>query len=75
MAAHKSLLLRLELRPAGRRCVCKHNSKHVILKGDVRFVVQEPGAATREFGYCADCARAMLEQAVDKLSRLRRELG
>jgi len=71
MPARESVLLRLDVRRAGRRCVCKHNSKHVILKDELRFVVRDPGAATREYGYCATCALVMLDEAATRLSQLR----
>jgi hypothetical protein len=72
--AHKSLLLRAEVRPAGRLCYCKHNKKHAITKGEPRLAVKEPGPASAERGYCAACAREMLDQADVKLTALRDEL-
>lgn len=74
MAAHKSLLLRLSVRPAGKLSHCKHNQKHEIAKGELRFLVKEPGAGTGEFGYCADCAKEMLDQAERDLAELRTQL-
>jgi hypothetical protein len=75
MPAHKSLLLRLRVQPAGRLSHCKHNPKHQIAKGELRFLVKEPGAGTGERGYCAACAKDMLEQAETRLTELRAELG
>ena len=70
----RSLLLRAEVRRAGRLSKCGRNKRHVINKGDVRFVVTTYGAAAKEKGYCDDCARAMLEQAGQDLDDLRKEL-
>jgi hypothetical protein len=72
---HKSLLLRIQVRPAGRRCQCKHNPKHTITKGERRLVVKDSGPATRERGYCADCGAEMLNQAERQLAALRADLG
>ncbi len=75
MPAHKSLLLRAEVRPAGKLCYCKHNRKHAITKGELRLVVKEPGPASGERGYCAECARDMLAKANATLAALREDLG
>ncbi len=74
MASFKSLLLRLEFRPAGRKCQCAHNPKHIILKGEPRLVVKAPGIATPEKGYCAACGAAMIKRAEDDLATLRSQL-
>jgi hypothetical protein len=74
MPAHKSILLRLGVRPAGKLSHCKHNHKHEITKGELRFLVKEPGAGTGERGYCARCAREMIDQAGQDLAKLRAEL-
>lgn len=71
---HKSLLLRTEVRPAGRLCQCKHNSKHNIRKGEPRLVVKDPGPAAREQGYCSKCGAAMLDEAEERLAVLRANL-
>lgn len=73
--ARKSVLLRMEVRSAGKRCTCQHNKNHVILKGEPRFVVQEPGPASREYGYCTACAVEMLDLAADRLAQLRGQVG
>jgi hypothetical protein len=73
--AHKSLLLRAEVRPAGKLCYCKHNKKHAITKGEPRLAVKEAGPAAAERGYCAACAREMLDEADAKLAALRKALG
>jgi hypothetical protein len=65
MARFKSLLLRVDVRPAGRRCNCAHNPKH-----EPRFVVKAPGIATPEKGYCAACGLAMIKSAEDELQAL-----
>lgn len=71
---HRSVLLRLEVREAGKLCRCKRNRKHLIHKGQPRLVVQAPGAGTPEHGYCADCAEQMLSQAEVKLADLHTDL-
>jgi hypothetical protein len=69
------VLLRVEVRKAGKLCRCKHNKKHTITKGQLRLVVKEPGPGTPEYGYCASCAAEMLALAEAKLAELRTELG
>lgn len=73
--AHRSLLLRVDVREAGRLCRCKHNHQHTISKGEVRLVVKEPGPGTPEYGYCAACAEEMLDKAEDRLAELRAGLS
>lgn len=46
MPAHKSLLLRAEVKPAGRFCYWKHNTNHAITEAEARLVVQETGLAS-----------------------------
>ena len=60
---HRSILLSVEVRPAGRACKCKHNARHKIAKGDLRLVVKEAGPASGEQGYCAPCGLSMLAAA------------
>ncbi|MBI2692600.1 MAG: hypothetical protein HYX29_11730 [Solirubrobacterales bacterium] len=74
MANHKNVVLRIEVRPAGRACECKHNKKHTMSKGDLRFVVKESGPAAREYGYCRDCGVEMLDAAASKLDAIRSEI-
>lgn len=62
MSKRRSLLLRIEIRPAGRLSKCTHNRKHAIRKGELRFVVRESGPASGEHGYCIACAKEMLDQ-------------
>ena len=59
----KRMLLILDVREAGRRCKCGHNAKHQILKGEIRLVIRDPGIATGEKGYCAECALKMIDRA------------
>jgi hypothetical protein len=75
MATHKSLLLRITIRPAGKKSRCSHNTKHVIAKGEPRVVVKAPGIATPEKGYCSTCGLAMIAQAEQQLAVVRSELG
>lgn len=71
MAKPRSILLRVEVRPAGRLAHCARNKQHDIRKGEPRFVVRAPGPAGGEKGYCAVCATTMLEAAEKELSALR----
>ena len=66
----RSVLLGLEIRPAGRACNCHGNKRHRILMGEPRLVVKNPGPAAGEDGYCGTCAQAMLQAAQDKLAGL-----
>jgi hypothetical protein len=66
----KTIFQRLEIRPAGRKSYCAHNKKHVIVKGEPRFIVKPPGIAAGEKGYCLDCAGKMLAEARAKLQSL-----
>ena len=75
MPAHRSLLLRVDVREAGKLCRCKHNRKHAITKGELRLVVKEPGPGTPEYGYCAACAQEMLAKAEERLAELRADLA
>jgi hypothetical protein len=71
----KSILLRTEVRPAGRRCNCKHNHTHEIVKGEPRLVVKDAGPAARERGYCRECGESMLDAAAERIEGLRAELS
>jgi hypothetical protein len=70
----RSILLTLEVRPAGRRCTCKRSKQHELVKGDPRFVIKQPGIATSEDGYCTACALAMIAAARTTLDDLERDL-
>jgi hypothetical protein len=74
MARTRSLLHRVEVRPAGRLCRCAHNQSHEIRKGEPRFVIRDPGPAGGEKGYCVECARVMLSAAERQLGELRASL-
>ena len=63
----RSVLLGLDVRPAGRACTCKHNPKHRIARGELRLIVKNPGPASGESGYCATCAQRMLAVAREEL--------
>ncbi len=75
MARVKSVLQRLEVRPAGRLSRCSHKKSHEIRKGESRFVVKAPGPAAGERGYCAACAMEMIEKAHSDLAQLKAELS
>jgi hypothetical protein len=63
----RSVLLGLAVRPAGKACTCKHNSKHRIARGQLRLIVKNPGPASGEYGYCITCAQLMLALAREEL--------
>lgn len=71
----RNVLLHLEVRPAGKRCRCARNDKHVLAKGDTRFVVKAVGPIAAEKGYCATCAVAMIAKARCQLDDLEAALG
>ena len=75
MSRTRSLLLRIEIRPAGRLSRCAHNHAHEIRKGELRFVVKDPGPAGAEKGYCSGCAEEMLGAAGRQLHELGEQLG
>ena len=66
----RSILLGLEIRPAGRACNCHHNQNHRIHKGQPRLVVKNAGPASGQDGYCAACGEAMLLAAQRTLAEL-----
>lgn len=70
----RSVLLGLEVRPAGRACNCHGNKRHRILQGEPRLVLKNPGPAAGEDGYCGACAQVMLKAARDKLADLQTTL-
>ncbi len=75
MARTRSMLLKAEVRPAGRACDCKHSKQHRIAKGEPRLVVQNAGPASGESGYCTSCGIIMIAAAREQLDRLAQELG
>jgi|NGEPerStandDraft_6_1074524.scaffolds.fasta_scaffold415459_2 hypothetical protein len=66
----RSVLLGLEVRPAGKACNCHHNQKHRIHKRQPRLVVKNAGPASGQDGYCAACGAAMLLAAQGSLIEL-----
>lgn len=74
MPATRSVLLKLDVRTAGRLSRCSRNKNHAIQKGETRFVVKEPGPGTPEQGYCGECATTMLEKAAADIALLQEEL-
>jgi len=74
MSVVRSILLKLEVRPAGRASKCARNKDHAIPKGHPRFVVRNPGPAQGEKGYCKRCARAMIKHARANLDDLEADL-
>jgi hypothetical protein len=70
----RTVLLRLEVRRAGKLCRCGHDRRHEIRKGEKRFVVSEHGPAAGDKGYCVNCARKMLDASTADLEALRQEL-
>lgn len=74
MSAVRSILLKLEVKPAGRASKCTRNKDHAIPKGQLRFVVTTPGPAQGGQGYCKRCAKAMLKKARADLDGFEAEL-
>lgn len=74
MARTRSLLRRIEVRPAGRLSHCARNRKHEIRKGEPRFIIKDAGPAGGEKGYCAYCGYEMLDAAKSQLAELRATL-
>lgn len=75
MSRVKSVLLRLDVRPAGKLSHCTRNKKHEIKKDETRFLVKEPGPGTPERGYCATCALEMLDKAINDATALRDQVA
>lgn len=71
----RNVLLRLEVRPAGKLSRCKHDQRHTISKGELRLIVKDPGALGSEAGYCSSCGLAMLEAARVALEAYTRQLS
>jgi hypothetical protein len=70
----RSILLVVEVRPAGRRCKCSHDKRHQISKGEPRVVINNAGAPGDK-GYCVSCGRAMIAIARQQLAELEHALG
>ena len=73
MPTYKSVLLRLDIRPAGRLSRCRSNKSHEIKKGEAGYREGSWSRHTRT-GYCATCAANMIERAHDELDELRQRL-
>ena len=71
----RAVLLSLAVRPAGRACACKHDSRHRIARGELRLIVKNPGPASGESGYCITCAQHMLALARAELDQHSRNLA
>jgi hypothetical protein len=74
MARTRSLLHRIEVRPAGRLSRCARNRRHEILRGEPRFVIKNAGPAGGEKGYCVACGNEMLDAAESQLAEPRATL-
>jgi hypothetical protein len=72
VARPRSLTLPLEVDRAGRRHVCQHNNKHVIVKGDLRLKIT---VGRSHEHYCAACATRFIDLATQHLGELRREVN
>ena len=70
----RNILMTIEVRPAGRRCQCAHDKRHLITKGQTRVIINNAGAPG-DRGYCAGCGRAMVAAARHELARLETALG
>lgn len=70
MPRTRSLLHRMDVRPAGRLARCSRNRSHQIRKGELRFVIRDPGPAGSEKGYCAACGLEMIRAAKAQLGEL-----
>lgn len=69
MARVRRLILAVEVRPAGKLSKCKHDSRHKIPRGDLRFVITDSGGM-REKGYCGTCGKTMIAAARKHLDEL-----
>lgn len=67
MAKHKSVLVGVRVVEAGRSRKCYHAPDHTISKGDICLEVKDRMAWK---GYCADCARAMLQHGAHQIGLL-----
>jgi hypothetical protein len=71
MAAPKSFIRPMSVDRALRRTLCQHNSKHVIVKDDLRLGVRSE--RTPEY-YCVECAQKFIGLAIENLQKLSAEL-
>lgn len=75
MASTRRVLGNLSVKPAGRSAGCKHNKKHRVAKGEYRLLIKNPGPASGEVGYCAQCGLKILEAAHADVQKLTEELA
>lgn len=74
MAKIRKLILHCEVETAQRKHYCKHNSKHILSKGDLRLtLVLNDGRGTKVH-YCKECALKMIENAQNELKKLETKL-
>ena len=71
MAKPKSFLKSLSLDNAKRAHNCQHNSKHRIVKGDIRLGLKVERST--EY-FCKECAIKFLENGAGEIDRLLSEL-
>ena len=67
--ARKSLIEQVEIDTAGRAHNCQANSRHRIIKGDVRLAVRNGRGWDH---YCVNCAKIMIDRDIEKLTKMRR---
>ena len=72
MPRRRSLISTVEVNHAQRKHPCRHDTAHILSKGDVRLTVKEEG---RPFNYCAPCALAMVEEGIARLQHLKAALA
>lgn len=71
MARPRSLTLPLTVDVASKLHVCQNNSKHVVVKGDLRLKVSVGRSYEH---YCVECARKFIKQAIERLEELDTQL-
>jgi hypothetical protein len=71
MAIYKGLVIPVRWVVAGRARKCYHSSKHEIIKGDR---VLEVKVKLAWYGYCEECAEAMLRSAISELMNMQRAI-
>lgn len=70
MGRPKSLIKNIQITEAKRAHSCKSNSKHKILKGDLRITVKE---GQNERNYCIECGKRFIELAINELCELQKK--
>lgn len=71
MAKGKSLTKKLVINTAKKKHKCKSNSKHIILKGDIRLEVHE---GRNNHTYCKDCGIKFTQTGLEELARVLQDL-